>query len=95
MIKAILGLSAATLLAVAPAKSCDAPANTDDPNQGGAQCVVVERANNSNGTAYLRVDCNGGGTDDMGPGGGVRSMMSDTEWPKCVPGASWPNCKTD
>lgn len=68
------------------------PSNPDDPKQGTEQCLVTNRANNSNGTAYLEIDCNGAG-DGFGPGGGVRSLMTDTEWPMCRVGATWPGCK--
>ena len=89
-------VGAALSLVLMGASECNVggkPPNVDDPKQGGQQCLVIERANNSNGTAYIKVDCNGGSPTDYGPGGGVRSLMSDTEWPMCRQGATWPDCK--
>lgn len=85
--------AAATLLVAMQEQACGSEPNPDDPNKGTAQCQVVERNTNSNGTQYLVVDCNGGGTG-YGPGGGVRSLMQANEWPMCVGGADWPGCKT-
>lgn len=82
-------------LVLSTARECNVggkPSNPDDPNQGTEQCLVTTRANNSNGTAYLEIDCNGAG-DGFGSGGGVRSLMTDTEWPMCRVGATWPGCK--
>ena len=66
--------------------------NVEDPEKGTAQCVVAERAYNSNGTLYLNIDCNGGGVG-LGPGGGVRAAVDPNEWPMCRQGAAWPGCK--
>lgn len=81
-----------SLVAVAPATECNVggkPGNVDDPEQGTAQCTVVDRQINSNGTAYLKIDCNGGGIEDAE----VRSLMTHDELPYCKPYAAWPGCK--
>jgi len=68
------------------------PRNVDDPDQGGQQCIVVDRQVNQNGyTAFLKIDCDGGKPDNAV----TRSLMEVNEWPKCVPQAYWPECKED
>lgn len=66
--------------------------NVDDPEQGTAQCVVVDRINEPNGTLTIAVDCNGGDPRDLGEGNRY-GFTSQGDYPMCRVGASWPGCK--
>jgi hypothetical protein len=66
--------------------------NVDDPEKGTAQCVVVDRVNMPNGTLNIKVDCNGGGTEDLGEGN-IYAFTSQGDYPMCRVGAAWPGCK--
>ena len=66
--------------------------NVDDPEKGTAQCVVVDRVNEPNGTLTIAVDCNGGDPADLGEGN-LYGFTSQVDYPKCRVGAAWPGCK--
>jgi hypothetical protein len=95
--KSLVALASLSVLVGAGVESCVAGRgpNTDNPDDGTAQCVVVERQNNSNGTLYVKIDCNGGDTADLGPSGGIRAFVNQTDYPMCRVGAAWPGCKEE